>query len=43
MESGRLMEGGRLISGRLIEVGLYHVNENNALEFANLSMHYFNK
>ena len=23
MESGRLMEGGRLIGGRLIEVGLY--------------------
>ena len=23
LESGRLMEGGRLIGGRLIEVGLY--------------------
>jgi len=22
---------------------VYHVNENNALEFANQSMHYFNK
>ena len=26
MESGRLMEGGRLIGGRLIEVGLYVVD-----------------
>ena len=29
MKSGRLMEGGRLIGGRLIEVGLYSSQKQN--------------
>ena len=32
MESGRLMEGGRLIGGRLKEVGLYLQSRSRELE-----------